>query len=266
LTEGGTPWLERGIHNLDELRAKLGELENLSDTQLRALIFSSGGVIEKSPPKADGTPRQRGAFSRGPATMATSVLGTTEFLYLLVDQPAEMHRFFDALADVIIRYQKIIAAEAGVVVRGYALTDDNCALLSPELYEEFCLPVLRRVFAAFAPTANDRRYQHSDSSMEHLLPILTRLNFSAVNFGPTIPAQVIRHHMPRAEIQGQIAPFTLRNKPAEAIIAEVRRDFDAVGADGGLLVTTAGSIAAGTSLQAIRTFMWAVQEHCRYDR
>ena len=29
-------------------------------------------------------------------------------------------------------------------------------------------------------------------------------------------------------------------------------------------VTTAGSISAGTSLQSIRGFMWAVQEHCRY--
>ena len=51
----------------------------------------------------------------------------------------------------------------------------------------------------------------------------------------------------------------------EEIIEAVRRDFDAVGADGGLVLTTAGSVAAGTSLENLRIYMWAVDKYCRYD-
>jgi uroporphyrinogen-III decarboxylase len=86
-----------------------------------------------------------------------------------------------------------------------------------------------------------------------------------VNFGPTVRAIDIRRHMPRTCIHGQVAPMTLRNAPYEAIIAEVRRDFEAVGRDGGLVITTAGSIAAGTTFDRIRCFMWAVDRYARYD-
>jgi uroporphyrinogen decarboxylase len=266
LTEGGTPWLEPGVHNVEELRAKLDELERLDDAKLRDLIFSTGGVVEKAAPNPDGTPPVLRGFSRGPATIATSVIGTTEMLYWLMDYPEDMSRFFAVLADIIIRYHRILGAAAGVTYRGMAVNDDNCALFSPGLYEEFCYPAMRRIFDTLAPDPADDRFQHSDSDMEHLLPILARMNFKAVNLGPNTSVKTIRQFLPHTEIQGEVAPFTLRNKPAEAVIAEVRRDFDGAGADGGLLVTTAGSIAAGTKLEAIRTFMWAVHTYCRYDK
>jgi hypothetical protein len=37
-------------------------------------------------------------------------------------------------------------------------------------------------------------------------------------------------------------------------------------ASGGLYVTTAGSLAAGTGAGRMRWMMWVVQEGCRYDR
>ena len=70
--------------------------------------------------------------------------------------------------------------------------------------------------------------------------------------------------MPHAVIHGEVAPNTLRDKPLDAVVAEVRRDFDAVGGDGGLVVTTCGSVSAGTTIESIRGFMWAVHEYCRY--
>jgi len=125
---------------------------------------------------------------------------------------------------------------------------------------------MKKVFDSFAPLPRDNRYQHSDSEMRHLLPILAQLNFHGVNFGPTIPAEVIRAAMPRTEIHGQIAPMTLRNGTFEDVVAEVKWDFAAVGADGGLFVTSAGSVSAGTTLERLREWMWAVETYARYDR
>ncbi len=177
----------------------------------------------------------------------------------------EIGRFYELLGEILVRYQHIVAAQANVTFRGYAWLDDNCCLFSPGLYQQHCYPVMKKVFDTFAPQPDNWRYQHSDSEMRHLLPILARLNFHAVNFGPTIPAQVIRQAMPHTEIQGQIAPMTLRNGTFEDVVAEVKRDFAAVGADGGLLITTAGSVSAGTTLQRLREWMWAVQTYTRYQ-
>ncbi len=266
LVEGGTPWLEPEVHDIDGLRVRLSEIEGWSDADLRSVIFSTGGLITRAARGPDGAAPAVAAGSRGPATMATSVLGTMNSLYWLIDNPADMHRFFDVLADVIIRYHRILEVDQGVVYRGYYWLDDNCALYSPELYEEFCYPVVKKVIDAFAPGPADTRYHHSDSEMRHLLPILARYNLDAVNLGPKIPAGLIRRHLPHTLICGQIAPNTLRDEDLDAVCAEVKRDFAAVGADGGLEVTTSGSISAGTPLESIRGFMWAVQEFCRYDR
>lgn len=263
LTENATPWLEPGVQSIDELSALLDRIERLDDAGLRDLIYSNGAA----PPRqveADNVMPRVTRWSRGPATIATSVLGTTEYVYALIDYPDQMQRFYELLADVLIRYHRILAADQQVQVRGFAWLDDNCVLLTPDLYRQFCLPVMQKVFAAFAPEPDDYRFQHSDSAMGHLLPILATLNFHGVNFGPTLPAQLIRQHMPRTMIHGQVAPMTLRNGSFEDIVSEVKRDFAAVGADGGLFVTTAGSISAGTTLDAIRAFMWAVDQHTRY--
>ena len=266
LVEGGTPWLEPGVSTIEGMREKLDEIEGWSDRDLRAVIFSGGGKIARRDSGADSERRARAVpGSRGPATQATSILGTMNALYWVIDYPADMERFFAVFADIVIRYHRIIEAEAGVVYRGYSWLDDNCALFSPELYRRFCLPAVRKVMDEFAPDSFDRRYHHSDSAMGHLLPIFADLGFHAVNLGPTVACSLIRSHLPRAVIHGGLAPNTLRDAPLDQVVAEVARNFAEVGGDGGLVVETCGSISAGTSLESIRGFMWAVQEHCRYE-
>ncbi len=186
-------------------------------------------------------------------------------MYLLIDEPYLATRFFRALAELLVRRTHLLDRASGSTTRGWAWLDDDCALFSPALFETYLMPVHRRIFGEFAPGADDFRFQHSDSNMGHLLGLLAELNLTGVNFGPKLKAVEIRRAMPRAEIHGQIAPFTLRDGTPESIEAEVRRDFDAVGADGGLTLATAGSIPAGTSLASIRHFMSAVALLTRYD-
>ena len=70
--------------------------------------------------------------------------------------------------------------------------------------------------------------------------------------------------MPKAMINGQIPPFLLRNGKPEEIKAHVLDDFHKAGQSGGLTVTTAGSLAAGTGVGRMRWMLHLVQEHCRY--
>jgi len=130
----------------------------------------------------------------------------------------------------------------------------------------FGYPVLKAVFERCSPDEGDKRRQHSDSPMAHLLPILAKLNLTSCNFGPTLTVEEIRRHMPRTRIDGQLAPFTFMRNDQEAIIAEVKRDCEMARVDDlrGLNVMTAGSINNGSSLMSMRAVMYAIQTYGRY--
>lgn len=123
-----------------------------------------------------------------------------------------------------------------------------------------------RIFEYYSPNENDKRFQHSDSAMAHLLPILGKLNLTGCNFGPTVLVDEIRKYMPKTRIDGCMAPFTFMSNDTDKIIAEVKRDCDIIKKTGtkGLNILTAGSINNGSSLESMRAVMYAIQTYGRY--
>jgi uroporphyrinogen decarboxylase len=107
---------------------------------------------------------------------------------------------------------------------------------------DFRLSILRRVFEFIAPDPDDKRYQHSDSAMGHLVPILGRLDLNGVNFGPTVTVSHSRITSPR-RIDGQLSPLTFMRNDTEGIIVQVRRDCDQARENDarGVNIMTAGS-------------------------
>jgi hypothetical protein len=101
--------------------------------------------------------------------------------------------------------------------------------------------------------------------MGHLLDQQYELGIRVVNYGPEVDVGLIREQMPHAYILGHLPPFLLRNGNPEEIRKRVIDDFAGAGASGGLEVTTAGSLAAGTGVGRMRWLMQVVQEECRYD-
>ena len=88
---------------------------------------------------------------------------------------------------------------------------------------------------------------HFDVMDNHYVPNLT--------IGPLV-CEAIR------PVTDAVIDIHLMVKPVDRLIP----DFAKAGASGGLQVTTAGSLAAGTGVGRMRWFMWVVQEGCRYDR
>ncbi|MEZ4580396.1 MAG: uroporphyrinogen decarboxylase family protein [Caldilineaceae bacterium] len=188
-----------------------------------------------------------------------------DVFYWMYDHPDLMARFRDILAAKMVESESAFCALSGKhCTPGWWITDDNSALFNRAFYREYCFPVLDRVLDALAP-GDAPRYQHSDSSMGHLLDMQYELGIRRVNYGPEVDAGRIRAEMPDALIEGQMPPFLLRNGSPAAIEQRVIDDFGKAGAGGGLQVATAGSLAAGTGVGRMRWFMQLVQTHCRYD-
>ena len=242
------------------------ELEELLDRVEKRLADLRGFLL---PPEWEGSrPVPIYRSQRGPVTFAASVYGPENLIYLLGDNEKLSARFRDLILRSILEVARITDELAGftpeTAPRGWSFADDTCCLLSPELYEFFGYPILKAVFERYAPEPDDRRYQHSDSDMAHLLPILGRLGLNGVNFGPTLSVAEIREHLPRAVISGQLAPFTFSRNEEVNIVAEFCRDFEMARDLRGLKFNTAGSVNAGSRLSGYRLIMAAIQKYGGY--
>ncbi len=260
-------WLEQSAHNEAELEALLDRVEARLPA-LREFLLPPEWETEKPRLQAAGVrpPLYRG--QRGPVTFATSIYGVENLMFLILDNPSLATRFRDTIRDTMLAIARVLDEEAGYTPEsaphGFSFADDNCHLLSPDLYACFGLPILKAMFDRYSPNPGDSRYQHSDSAMSHLLPLLASVNLTRVNFGPTVRADDIRCHMPHAIIDGQLAPFTFSRNDEAGIVAELLRDFDMTRAERGLVFTTAGSINNGSRLTGMRLIMAAIQKYARF--
>ena len=256
-------WLQQSAHGETELQHLLDRVEKRL-ANLRAFLLPENWDSEKSRLTKLGVSVPTYRFQRGPVTFATSIYGAEDFVFLILDNPDLAVRFRDVMIRAMLEIARILDDEAGQSPRGFQFNDDNCCLLTAEMYELFAYPILQTMFDRSAPAPGDRRYQHSDSAMGHLLPVLARLNFTGVNFGPTLPVALIREHMPGTIIDGQLAPFTFSRNEEENIVGEFLRDFEQARAQRGLCFSTAGSINNGSRLTGMRLIMAAIQEYGRY--
>ena len=261
----GSEWLTESVSTEKELEVLLEKVDKMN---MREFMLPQNWQSEKM--RIFETYGRKPAVMRhirGPVTLACSIMGAENFIFLCMDEPDLAKRFSDVICRVILEMAAVMDEEAGVTndsQRGFSFADDNCCLMTPAFYEMFGYPVLKKVFEHYSPDENDSRFQHSDSAMGHLLPILGKLNLTGVNFGPTVLVPEIRRHLPRARIDGCIAPLTFMDNDREALIAQVRRDLEDAKPCRGLNLTTAGSINNGSSLESMRLLMALIQNYGRY--
>lgn len=258
-------WLLEAAGTSDELCRLLDRVERQID-DMRSAIFPPDWdeqcqrIFERN-----GIRAALGNHLRGPVTLATSIYGVENLLLLILDEPKLAERFRDVLTRAIVAYYDATtaASDPGHRTAGFWFADDNCALLTPEMYAFFGQPIVRAVYDHFAPRPGDVRYQHSDSDMGHQLPLLAQTGMNRVNFGPNVRFRDIRAAMPRAIVEGTMAPFTMMRNDVPRIVQEVRRDLDESRETRGLVIETAGSVNNGTRLSSLRVVIETVDRHGR---
>lgn len=266
--DGNVTWLKGSCSTPEELEKVLDRVDQMD---VKSFILPDNWYREKKRLYEHyGVKPQPWRGVRGPVTLATSLYGAENLIYLYYDDPELYVRFSRTIQKVIMDYITVSNQEAGyteeTAPHGFGFADDDCNLLNPEMYEAFGYPVLKAVFDRCSPLPEDNRYQHSDSAMGHLLPILGKLDLTGCNFGPTLTVREIRRYLPHARIDGQLAPFTFMRNNEDDIIAEVKRDCEMAkeGNLRGVNINTAGSINNGSLLTSMRAVMYAIQTYGRY--
>ena len=257
-------WLHSDIDSPEKLERKLDEIDGLN---LEEFMFPDNWEkIKKQVYEETGILPAPMKHVRGPVTLATSIYGIENLIYLYYDAPELFTRFSDTICKIIIKMTDIMQKESGIPIKGYSFADDDCALFTPEMYESFGLPILQKVYDTYAPDETDIRYHHCDSKMNHLLPSLSKAGITKCNFGPSVTVEEIRHYMPKVCIDGCLDPIVFMNNDEKEIVRQVRRDCTAIKQLGskGLNLYTAGSINNGSSLESMRLVMETIMEYGQY--
>jgi len=260
-------WLMPSAHTPDELAALLDRVEKRLEN-LKAFLLPPGWDQARDRITALGGKCPSYRSQRGPVTFAMSIYGVENLIFLIADHPDLAVRFSDLISRSVLERARILDEEGSYTEEnapsGFYWLDDNCAMLNVEMYELFGYPILEKAFNRYSPNPSDRRGQHSDSDMEHLLPLLGRLEMTEVNLGPNLKVSDIRKHLPKAVIHGQLSPFAFSRHEEVNIVAEFLRDFEMALEQRGLVFATAGSINNGSRLAGMRLIMAAIQECGRF--
>jgi uroporphyrinogen-III decarboxylase len=130
---------------------------------------------------------------QSPLDIAYLIWKEEEFMMAMISNPKEVHKIMEKCTDLFIRFmkkQKSLCTEFSPVHApniwapselGISMSDDVCAILSPDMYEEFALPYMNMISEEFGGI-----FLHSCGDISHNLDNISKIkNLRCVNFAVT---------------------------------------------------------------------------------
>jgi hypothetical protein len=162
-----------GVYDLRRPTLSSGEMGRILDTTRH--------FIEKT----EGRIPIRLTDIQGPLDSAALIMGHTEFFTAIKTHPWEAHHLLQLITDFTIesaKGQRSLVRGSGVEFVpslfqpwipdgfGISVSNDACVMISAEEHDEFCIPYLNQISAAFGGL-----YIHSCGNWLHQIPSLTKV-------------------------------------------------------------------------------------------
>jgi len=122
--------------------------------------------------------RVKMAAARGPATVASFLTGTTEFLLALKTQPQQAHKLLDVVTDFIVDWLQLQLATFPSI-DGILILDDVVGFLGEDDFKTMAKPYLKRIFQSLKVTV---KFFHNDSPGVVCAPWLNEIGVNLFNF------------------------------------------------------------------------------------
>ncbi len=182
--------------------------------------------------------------ARGPLTVATHLMGVTQFLLALKLNPAETHRLL-RITTTLVRDWLAAQADALSEVAGILVLDDIAGMMSARDYREFAHPCLREIFDAFPGAV---KVFHNDTDNPVSYPFLRELGIHIFNFTHLEPIAKVRALVgPDLCLMGNVPPLeVLAQGTPESVRQHAFEYLRAQGGAKGLLLSAGGGVSPGT--------------------
>lgn len=188
--------------------------------------------------------------ARGPLTVATHVLGVSNFLLELKLNPAVTHRILRQTT-ALVRTWLEAQAEAVPDVEAILVLDDIAGFLSPKDYLEFAHPYLKEVFDAFPGAL---KMFHNDTDNPTSYGQFRHLGIHLFNFTHLQPIAQVRERLgPNVCLVGSVPPLdTLVRGTPDDVRTAAQACLDALPDRRGLLLSAGGGTSPDTPAANIR--------------
>jgi uroporphyrinogen decarboxylase len=187
--------------------------------------------------------------ARGPMVTASWVMGVTELMMGLVEQPAQVSRFLDTVTTLIIRW---LQAQLDQLCEpeGIMLLDDIVGMVSPAHFDEFVAPRLKRIFDEFEGLI---RIYHNDTVCPHLYSALAETNFDVFNFTHQVDIVQAKTSMGhRVAVMGNVPPLDIAVRQPPKVVAEFAQAcLDRGAPGGGMILSVGGGVSPGMPAESL---------------
>jgi len=155
----------------------------------------------------------------GPMTLAMQLLGPETALYLAIDDPESFARLLDFSTEVTTTFG-LAQVEAGVHLPIVFDPSASPAVVPDQIFSEFELPQLKRVFASFKEAGAVANWLHIAGPTDLILPFYPQAGVDIANFDYCVDPLDAQKALPQTCLDGNIKPLSFVQATHEEIAAE----------------------------------------------
>ncbi len=242
------PFAEKIIHSSDDI----GKLK-LPNPQTDGLLpFMLNRLVKAQPVIEKLGHRIRFSVSRGPLNIATFLMGTTEFLTLMMMEPEVTHQLLRIITDFLKSWHNL-QRNTFPTIDGIMMLDDIVGFIGEEEFLEFGYPYMKELYDVKAGV----KLFHNDADCATSVKYYPELGINLYNPGIQMTAKdLIEGTKHRTTILGNIPPRdVLAAGSPEDVKKAVRELLASTNDSARLMLSCGGGMPPAVSTENIRAFI-----------
>ena len=248
-------WEEANLPHAEKLSLELDQLCALKKPDVRKdglLPFIVNRLRNTQPQIQEMGHEIKFAVARGPLNIASFLMGTTELMMAMMEEPEKVHQFVGMLSDFLtdwIEYQM----EQFPTIEGILLLDDIVGFVGDEQCREFVVPYFKKIYGSFDAKVN---FLHNDAAGLVSAPYLPEMGVNLFNFSfEHSIAQMKQLTDNRVALLGNIPPRdVLMGGTPQEVRAAVRNSLAGVGDRERIMLSCGGGMPQEVTSENIQAF------------
>jgi uroporphyrinogen decarboxylase len=200
----------------------------------------------------------RFAVARGPLNIASFLMGTTEFLTLMMMEPDKAELLLRKIKD-FLKAWLTLQRETFPSIDGIFMLDDIIGFMGEDEFRTFGLPLFQELYDPSVSV----RFLHNDAPCKVCAPMLPEMNVNLFNMGFDVTLKELKElTQNKVTLVGNLPPRDVLAKADPAGVAkETKAMLDAISDKSRLVVSCGGGMPPGVSTENVNAFIRAVKEH-----
>ncbi len=174
-------WDEASLPHAEKISDDLDVLCALSKPDVRTdgLLPFITNRLKHAQPLIEGMGHEiKFAVARGPLNIASFLMGTTELMMAMMEEPEKCHRFIGMISDFLIDWIEY-QMEKFPSIEGILLLDDIVGFVGDDLCREFVVPYFKKIYGTFSAQVN---FLHNDAAGLVSAPYLQEMGINLFNY------------------------------------------------------------------------------------